>query len=207
MNIRSITCFLNPEWPVDRLAMDRMGAFIDAARAAIQKAGYKVQSARLATVPFPRLVPSLEADQVIQLAQQLEQYGKALGFDYISLGPALPEMPASYALIPAVLAATQNVFLSGMLTTPDGGVSLPAVRACAQVIHQAAPLSADGFANLYFAALANVPAGAPFFPAAYHEGGAPAFALAMEAADLAVEAFSAWEPGAWKPPGSGWSLR
>jgi uncharacterized protein (UPF0210 family) len=58
------------------------------------------------------------------------------------------------------------------------------------VIVKCAPLTPDGFTNLRFAALANVPSGAPFFPAAYHQGGAPAFALATEAADLAVEAFS-----------------
>ncbi|MEW5719370.1 MAG: DUF711 family protein, partial [Chloroflexota bacterium] len=44
--------------------------------------------------------------------------------------------------------------------------------------------------NLRFAALANVPPHSPFFPAAYHDGGAPAFALATEAAPLAVDAFS-----------------
>ena len=52
------------------------------------------------------------------------------------------------------------------------------------------PLEENGFANLYFAALANVPAGAPFFPAAYHRGDTPAFALAIESADLAVESFT-----------------
>jgi hypothetical protein len=48
----------------------------------------------------------------------------------------------------------------------------------------------NGFANLNFCALANVPAYAPFFPAAYAQAGAPAFALALEAADLAEQAFS-----------------
>lgn len=47
---------------------------------------------------------------------------------------------------------------------------------------------ADGFANLRFAALANVEAGTPFFPAAYHGGGSPAFAIATQAADLALAA-------------------
>jgi uncharacterized protein (UPF0210 family) len=70
------------------------------------------------------------------------------------------------------------------------GLSLPAVRACAEIIHALGPLDQDGFANLYFAALANVPAGTPFFPAAYHDGGAPTFAIATEAADLAVSAFT-----------------
>jgi len=67
---------------------------------------------------------------------------------------------------------------------------LPAVEACAEIIHRTAPLEKDGFANLRFAALANVPPWAPFFPAAYHQAKAPAFALALEAADLVVSAFS-----------------
>ena len=44
--------------------------------------------------------------------------------------------------------------------------------------------------TLYFAALANVSSGTPFFPAAYHDDGSPAFAIATEAADLAVAAFT-----------------
>ena len=52
-----------------------------------------------------------------------------------------------------------------------------------------APQEPNGFANLYFTALANVGPGSPFFPAAYHDGGAPGFAFATEAAGLAVTAF------------------
>jgi uncharacterized protein (UPF0210 family) len=89
-----------------------------------------------------------------------------------------------------VLAATQDVFMAGMVTTPDRGVSLPAVRLCAEAIHRSATITQDGFANLRFAALANVPPGVPFFPAAYYMGEKPSFALAIEAADLAVEAFT-----------------
>jgi hypothetical protein len=80
------------------------------------------------------------------------------------------------------------VFVSGILSAVDTGISLAAVRACAENIHAIADLSPDGFANLRFAALANVAAGSPFFPAAYHNADMPAFALAMEAADLAVQA-------------------
>jgi uncharacterized protein (UPF0210 family) len=109
------------------------------------------------------------------------------------LGPALPEIPESYGLIPEALAATQNAFFSGLMTTLDGSegrVSLKAVHQCASVIQEASGISQDGFANLRFAALANVPAGSPFFPAAYHLGDEPSFALATEAAELAVTAFS-----------------
>ena len=207
MNIRSITYFCNPGWPLDFEALRQGGDFLAAARLAFEAAGYPVQTARLATVPFPRLIParrqpggtrlapqteddSAVQEQLVALAGTLGELATTLGFDYVSLGPALPQVPGSYAAIPAALAAAQNVFLGGLLTDTRGRISLPAVRMCAGVIREAAGLSPDGFANLRFAALANVPAGSPFFPAAYHGRGGPSFAIATEAADLAVEAFT-----------------
>ncbi len=191
MNIRSITCFLNPGWPVDETRVGHAGRFIAAARPAFESAGYAVQTVRLASVPFPQLVSPLDPHQVLALAQALEARAATLGFDYVSLGPALVEIPDSYPVIPEVLAATQNVFLCAMLTDVAGRISLPAIRACADVIHRASTISPDGFANLRFAALANVPPGGPFFPAAYHSGGDIAFAVATEAAGLAVDAVQA----------------
>ena len=70
---------------------------------------------------------------------------------------------------------------------PETGLSIRAAEACAQAILNTSTVSPDGFANLRFAALANVPPGSPFFPAAYHRGGRAAIALATESADLAVE--------------------
>jgi len=190
MKIRSITYFFDPGEPIRPAALEHAAGFIAVARPAFVAAGYEVQTTRLATIPFPDLIPDLAPETVKRYAQSLEQAGKTSGYDYVSLGPALPNRPESYDLIPAVIDATENIFLCGKMTTPHGGVSFPAVRACAQVIHRCAPLRPDGFANLRFAALANVPPGAPFFPAAYHLGGPPAFALALEAADLAVNTFS-----------------
>jgi uncharacterized protein (UPF0210 family) len=87
-----------------------------------------------------------------------------------------------------ILAATKDIFISGMLTTPDGEVSLPAVHACAEIITRSATLTPDGFTNLRFGALANVGPWGPFLPGAYHHGERPAFALAMECADVAYTA-------------------
>ena len=190
MKIRSITYFANPCFPLSESALHHAGEFILSARPAFMAAGYEVQTTRLATIPFPNLLPSLDTSSAVELALSMENMAKSQGYDYVSLGPALPEFSDSYKIISPVLSATSDIFLAGLMTTPDGGVSLPAVRACAEVIHRSATLSQDGFANLRFAALANVPPGAPFFPAAYHIGENPTFALATEAADLAVEAFT-----------------
>jgi hypothetical protein len=189
VKIRSITCFIEPGWPVEAAAFRQAGSFIRAARPAFEAAGYEVQTVRLATPPFARLVSPLQAGPALRFAAEVSAAARQEGFSYTALGPALPGYPQSYALIPEILAAAPDVFLSAVIASPQEGVSLAAVQASAAIIRQAAGLQPNGFGNLYFAALANVPPGAPFFPAAYHAGGPPAFALACEAADLAVQAF------------------
>ncbi len=190
MKIRSITYFMNPGRPVNPGWMDQAAAFIPAARRAFDEAGFEVQTVRLATSPFPTLLPDCTPDRVVTFAQELEARSVEAGFDYLSIGPALPAHPDSYSVIPAVIEATGITFASGVMAQPEGGIDLAAVAACAAVIWELRDQDPNGFANLYFAALANVSPGAPFFPAAYHDGGSPVFAIATEAADLAVAAFS-----------------
>jgi uncharacterized protein (UPF0210 family) len=193
MKIRSITYFCNPGWPLDQGKIQQAGAFASVARPVFKRAGFEVQTVRLATPPFPQLLPDCRPETVIKFGQLLENTLLPLGFEYIAIGPALPGangLMESYAAIPALIAATENVFASGMMASRTGGIWLPAVRACAEVIHALGPQNENGFANLFFAALANVPPGTPFFPAAYHDEGTPAFAIATEAADLAVTAFT-----------------
>jgi len=190
MKIRSITYFLDPDYPAIMKKLEVAGEFLQIAQPAFIQVGYEVQSARMASVPFAVLLKNINPGALSTLAQQLEQASADVGYAYVSMGPALPEQPESYEWIPEALAATHNAFFSGMMTTYDGKVSLKAVHQCANVIQRASTISPDGFTNLRFAALANVLAGSPFFPAAYHQGEEPYFALATEAADLAVSAFS-----------------
>ena len=187
MRIRSITYFVHPRWPISELILQKAGIFVQHAKQAFTDAGYPVRSVRLATTPFPDfLIP----EDYGKAASQIAVLSHSEGFEYVSMGPALTHLPESYHAIPGLLANSGNLLFSGHLTTPHREISLPAVRACAEVIHRTAPLENDGFANLRFAALANVPPWVPFFPAAYHQGKAPAFALALEAADLVVSAFT-----------------
>ena len=188
MKIRSITYFFNPGWPLDENKFKSAGRFLAEAKVAFETAGYEVQTLRLATVPFPQLLEN-RIEETPKLAEAVESMISSIGVEYASLGPAFPNVPGSYEIIPEAIAQTENIFFSGVMADSQNGISLEAVRACAQVIVKCAPLTLDGFANLRFAALANVLPGAPFFPAAYHQGDRPAFAIATEAADLAVVAF------------------
>ena len=190
MKIRSITYFCNPRWPLDLKKLRAAGDFLAEAKAAFEQAGYEVQSVRLATTPFPMLLGKDKLSETPRLAEQLGRLLPELGIGYAALGPAQPSLPGSYPVIPEAIAASQNIFFSAVMAEARHGISMAAVKACAQIIVRTSTLEPNGFANLNFAALANVPPGSPFFPAAYHVGVSPSFAIATEAADLAVQAFS-----------------
>jgi uncharacterized protein (UPF0210 family) len=189
MKIRSITYFCNPGWPLDGKKLQAAGTFLAEAKTNFEAAGYEVQTTRLATIPFPYLLGADKVFETPRLAAELSQLLPEIGIAYAALGPAVTAIPDSYGVLPNAIAVSKNIFFSGVMADTKHGISLPAVNACAEVIVQTARLDPNGFANLNFAALANVPPGAPFFPAAYHNGNEPAFAIAMEAAEVAVQAF------------------
>ncbi len=189
MKIRSITYFCNPKNPLDETVPGQAGTFLSKAKSAYEAAGYEVQTTRLATVPFPQFLGEENLSMLPEFTGRIAGIAQQLGIGYVSLGPASPEMARSYEVIPDAIFVSRNVFFSGVMADKTRGLDLAAIRACADVIVKCAPLEKNGFANLQFAALANVRAGAPFFPAAYHDSDAPMFAIATEAADLAVQAF------------------
>jgi uncharacterized protein (UPF0210 family) len=189
MKIRSITFFLKPSLPFEPKEFQMVKNFFDQAIPLLNKSGYEVQTSRLATSPFSFWLMDSDWRSTTQRAIQLETTLLDIGIHYLSLGPALPHLIESYSIIPEILSSTKNTFLSGIMTIPEKGISLPAVKACAQIIHAASTITLDGFTNLRFAALANAPAGTPFFPAAFHDDTEAGFAFATESADLTVEAF------------------
>ncbi|HET7011783.1 MAG TPA: DUF711 family protein [Anaerolineales bacterium] len=188
MNIRALTGFLDPGWPLEPRRIGALATCLRACREALQTGGYTVQTLRYATPPPSEMARSVRAHDRPELARQLEAEGFVHGIDYACLGPALPDDADGLAAIPDILGATENVFTSALYADLESGITLAAARACARTFLSASTLHPDGFANLRFAALANVPPGSPFFPAAYHRGGNPAMAIATEGAELAVDA-------------------
>jgi uncharacterized protein (UPF0210 family) len=199
MKIRSITYFCNPKYPLDEKIIRQAGEFLAMTKSTYEAAGYEVQTVRLATIPFPKMLGAKQIDSLPKFAEQLTGVIQQANIGFASLGPALPDFRSlgdfgslrSYEVIPEAIAASNNIAFGGWMADKAGGIDLAAIKACAKIIQRNSTIQSSGFANFNFAALANVKAGAPFFPAAYHDGDTPAFAIATEAADLAVEAFSA----------------
>ena len=189
MKIRSITCFINPALIDYEMILKKTNIFVANAKRQFQEAGFEVQSTRLASTPFTDYFPKDHPDRWAALAKQNEEQAVQAGFNYLSLGPIFPDQIPDFHSILDMLAATRNVFLSAIIADPSFGISLPAIQQTACIIRDCAGIEKDGFANLRFAALANVKPFTPFFPAAYSLGDQTSFALAIQAADDVLNIF------------------
>ena len=182
MEIRSITLFCEPDF-----------ALADAARFFAATAGRfapAVQTRRVAFTPFPGWWPA--ASDPGRVAETLVAQWQAAGADYLSLGPVQLRHDAGWlARLPDLLGVGGALFASAEVADTGGQIDLGRCAAVAHLVQQASRLRPDGFGNLYLAALAHCPAGSPFFPVAYHGGGPAGFALAVEAADIALAAIQA----------------
>ncbi len=182
MDIRSITLFCEPDTNVRELE-----PFIAAARSAFS---YPVQTVRLATTPFPVWL-TLDEDAPQKVAD-LAQRWQAAGIDYAALGPVqLTHDPAWIGKLSDLLGLADMVFASVEIADRNGQIDVDRCRQTAQLMRQVSTTLDNGFGNLYLTAVANCPPGSPFFPVAYHQGGPPHFALAVESADLALQAVRA----------------
>lgn len=157
------------------------------ARTALESAGLPVQTTRLATQPVSRL-----GGDPVAWASRLWPACVAAGFSYLSLGPVeATAADTDLELIdrlPEVIGSTEAVFAGVLVAGREQGVNAAAIRHTAAAVRAIAQRTEQGFGNLRLAALANVGPHSPFFPAAYHDGGPPAVAIATESAGLAVEA-------------------
>ena len=178
MEIRSITLFCGPA-----VVPETLSDFFAAARLAFPA---RVQSTRLAAPPFPGWLPP---DDAVAVAAGFAAAWVEAGVDYISLGPVpVGHDPAWLERIPDLLAAAPGLFASVEIATPDGQINVARCWAMARLIRRVSTRPPDGFGNLFLGALAGCGPGHPFLPASYHHDGPPAFAIAVESADVALDA-------------------
>ncbi len=181
MDIRAVTLFCEPT--IDNTYII---PFLTAVRHAFP---FPVQSVRLATTPFPDWWPPDAATAPERLAEETAARWQAVGIDYVSLGPVqLHHDPAWLDALPAIVAAADMLFATAAIADSDGALDTGRCWHVADIIRRVSAILPNGFGNLYLAALAHCPPGSPFFPVAYHKGGPPTFAIAVESADLALYA-------------------
>lgn len=192
MKIRSVTAFTHLNWPFDEGSIAWVGRFLNDARLRLIDAGFEVQTVRLATPPFLDVIGDPDPKILLEFARTLEELAGKHAIDYVSIGPVVATTPLALLMpihaLPELIAATEKIFSGVLFAADNSGINLAAALAFAQTVSEVAKTTPNGFGNLRLAALANVPPGIPFFPAAYHQQGPPCFAIATEAADLALHA-------------------
>lgn len=178
MEIRSVTLFCD-----HHTAAGEMAGFLSAARSAFP---VRVQSIRLGAPPFPDWLPR---DNAVAAAADFVAGWRAAGVDYVSLGPVRLDHDADWLdAIPDLLLAAEGVFASAEIATPDGRLDVGRCWDVARLVRRVSAIHPDGFGNLFLGALAGCGPGHPFLPASYHGGGAARFAVAVESADVALDA-------------------
>lgn len=194
MKIRSVTAFIPLTWPFDEGNIAGTGRFLTDARLRLGEAGFEVQTVRLATPPFLDVVGDPDTLVLLEFARTLEQMANKHHIDFVSIGPVIATTPLALLMpihaLPQLIVETEKIFSGVLFAVDNSGINLAAAHAFAQTVQKVAHATPNGFGNLRLAALANVPPGVPFFPAAYHQGGSSYFAIAVEAADLALNAVS-----------------
>ncbi len=194
MKIRSVTAFIHLNWPFDEGSIAWVGRFLNDARLRLIDTGFEVQTVRLATPPFLDVIGDPDPKILLEFARTLEELAGKHAIDYVSIGPVVATTPLALLMpihaLPELIAETEKVFSGVLFAADNSGINLAAALAFAQTVSEVAKTTPNGFGNLRLAALANVPPGVPFFPAAYHQQGPPCFAIATEAADLALHALN-----------------
>ena len=188
--VRTITAFINIERGRYQIQVSEAVDFLKKAKTAFEKQGYTVQTLRIVTQPFPEYTKEASRADALQFFKNLDGIAQQ---DHlmISIGPAYlanGDGDAQADLLADILKNTQSLYGTVVVASSEG-VNWPAVKSAAGIIKTLADNTPHSEGNFRFAAIANVPAYSPFFPAAYHAGAGNQFAIGLESASTVAAAF------------------
>lgn len=187
MKIRTITTGVSLQSPNDEDKIRQTAEFNQKAKAVFEKAGYEVQTTRIATNSWEDYLGDLTDAEIVSAIQKIEKICQSLDVSFFNLGYA--KTPAKIKLIPEFNKVTSQISCSAKIGDKENGIDFENAKIAAQVIKRIAEETENGYGNFRFCASANCKPGIPFFPTGFHEG-EMAFGIGLECGDLAVKAFS-----------------
>lgn len=189
--VRTITAFIRLDAGQYQQQISDTLKMLRNARSRFGLAGYEVQTIRITTQPFPEYTKGMSKEAALGLFRDLDALAKKEDVS-ISIGPALmteKDDPAQAELLREILAPASHLYGSIVVAGSDG-VHVKALHEAAETIKYLADQSDKGLGNFRFAAIANVPAYTPFYPASYHQGFGHQFAIALESANVVAAAMA-----------------
>ncbi len=190
-NIRTVTAFIRMDRQNYKAQVADALKMLNAAKAEFVKDGYVVETIRITTQPFPEITRGLAPQQALDFFHEYDKLAQKEGFTP-DIGAAMmkdTDDPAQADLLAKIIETTETI--NGfVLVADDQGIHWNAVRAAARVVKHLEEHTTHSEGNFRFAAGAFPPAIAPFFPVSHTSGAGHQFAVGMESANIAQQAFS-----------------
>jgi uncharacterized protein len=189
--VRTVTAFVRLDRATYQAQVSEALKMLAAAKDALTKAGYEVETIRITTQPFPEYTKGLTADQALEFFRAFDQLAQKATFTP-DIGPAMTkdsDDPKQAELLARILAETQTI--NGFVVVADDtGIHWNGVRAAARVIKYLEEHTTHSEGNFHFAAGAFPPAVAPFFPVSHTSDVGHGFAIGLESANIVQQVFA-----------------
>jgi len=183
--VRSITAFIRLDPKQYKQQIAESLTMLRNAKARIGLAGYEVQTVRITTQPFPEYTKGMAKPDILAFFSDFNALAKKEDI-LVGIGPAMmsdKDDPAEARLLAEILAANTQ-FRGSIVVAAEDGLHWKAAHAAAETVKYLEENTDHSIGTFYFAAIANVPAYAPFYPASYHQGLGHQFAIALESANV-----------------------
>jgi len=187
MKIRTITTGVSLQSPNDEDKIRQTAEFNQKAKDVFEKAGYEVQTTRIATNSWEEYLGSLSDAEIVSAIQKIEKICQSLSVNFFNIG--YTKTPKKIKLIPEFIKFTSQIWCSAKIGDKENGIDFENAKIAAQVIKRIAEETKNGFGNFMFCASVNCKPGIPFFPTSFHEGES-AFGIGLQCGDLVMKAFS-----------------
>jgi uncharacterized protein len=189
--VRTVTAFVRLDRASYQSQVGEALKMLRAAKDALAKAGYEVETLRITTQPFPEYTKGLSGDQALEFFHAFDKLAQQEGFTP-DIGPAMSrdsDDPRQADLLARILAETQTI--NGfVVVADDGGIHRHGVQAAARVIKYLEEHTEHSEGNFHFAAGAFPPPVAPFFPVSQTSDAGHGFAIGLESANIVQQVFA-----------------
>ena len=188
--VRTITTGVSLSGLSDTAVILKAIDFLKAAKQEFVARGYEVQTLRIATSNLYTYLGSHSPNEALPYLERFDRIAQRSGV-IISVGQVSSHDEYASGMddwAAELVRRTKTISFSLAISSHPLGIHTHSIREAAEIIRALSKVD-NGEANFRFTASANCPAGIPFFPAAFHEGG-NSFAIGLESAGLVEEAFA-----------------
>ena len=147
--------------------LSKYATFLKQTEEKLTKAGYEIQTLRIATNPFGEyLAPASDIDTLKEQLSELDETLKSVEIEFFALGPATN--PEEVDCCPHIVSTSHRLSCSADLNPKDMFMMGKKSAECMKTISQldSAPHVKNGLGNFQFCASAACKAYTPYFPAA-----------------------------------------